>query len=206
VPRRSSLSARAIEFPAEGLHDGEIRLRLMADADLPAIVAACQDPEIPRWTRIPHPYGEADARGWLEQEAALRARGEQLGLVIVSADDDRLLGSVGVVRFDWTDERCELGYWVAHEARGRGVAHRAVRLVTAWIFDAVRIDRVEICAEPENTGSRRVAERAGFTFEGVLRSYMLNKGRRRDMAMYSRLRTDSADTDPGRRRATLRER
>jgi RimJ/RimL family protein N-acetyltransferase len=178
----------------------------MADADLPAIVAACQDPEIPRWTRIPHPYGEADARGWLEQEAALRARGEQLGLVIVGAGDDRLLGSVGVVRFDWTDARCELGYWVAREARGRGVASRAVRLVTEWIFDAVRIDRVEICAEPENTRSRRVAERAGFTFEGVLRSYMLNKGRRRDMAMYSRLRTDSADTDPGRRRATLRER
>jgi RimJ/RimL family protein N-acetyltransferase len=200
------VSARPIEFPAHGLSDRDLRLRLMADADLPAIVAACQDPEIPRWTRIPHAYGEADARGWLEQEAALRARGQQLGLVIVGADDDRLLGSVGVVRFDWTDERCELGYWVAREARGRGVASRAVRLVTAWIFETLSIDRVEICAEPENAGSRRAAGRAGFTFEGVLRSYMLNKGRRRDIAMYSRLRTDSAEQDPGGGRATLKGR
>ena len=184
------MSDRPIEFPAEGLSDGGMRLRLIADADLPAIVAACQDPEIPRWTRIPQPYGEEDARGWLEQEAALRSRGEQLGLLVVGADDDRLLGSVGVVHFDWTEERCELGYWVAREARGRGLASGAVTVLTAWIFKALPIDRVQICAEPENTGSRRVAERAGFTFEGVLRSYILNKGTRRDMAMYSRLRTD----------------
>ena len=195
-----------IEFPAGGLCDRELRLRLMADADLPAIVAACQDPEIPRWTRIPHPYGIEDARGWLVQEAALRSRGEQLGLVVVGTDDGRLLGSVGVVHFDWTDARCELGYWVAREARGRGIASRAVRLLTTWIFEALPIGRVEICAEPENTGSRRAAERAGFTFEGVLRSYILNKGRRRDMAMYSRLRTDPTETDSVPRRATLRER
>jgi RimJ/RimL family protein N-acetyltransferase len=186
------VSDRPIEFPVEGLSDRRMRLRLMADADLPAIVAACQDPEIPRWTRIPEPYGEEDARAWLEQEVVLRSRGEQLGLVVVGPEDDRLLGSVGVVRFNWTEQRCELGYWVAREARGRGIASGAVRLLTAWLFQAMPIDRVEICAEPENTGSRRVAERAGFTFEGVLRSYILNKGRRRDMAMYSRLRTDLA--------------
>jgi len=58
-----------IEFPVEGISDGVVRLRLHADSDVPAIVAACQDPEIPRWTRVPEPYGEADARGWLEQES-----------------------------------------------------------------------------------------------------------------------------------------
>ena len=43
-------SGPAIEFPVEGISDGSVRLRLRADADTPAIVAACQDPEIPRWT------------------------------------------------------------------------------------------------------------------------------------------------------------
>jgi ribosomal-protein-alanine N-acetyltransferase len=186
------VSERPIEYPVEGLSDGVVLLRPMAEADLSAIVAACQDPEIPRWTRVPEPYGEADARSWFELEATQRARGHQLGLVVDDPRGDRLLGSVGIVDLDWTEGRCELGYWVTREARGRGVGTRAVRLLTDWIFEALPIDRVEICAEPENTGSRRVAERAGFTFEGLLRSYIVNKGTRRDMTMYSRLRTDAA--------------
>jgi len=97
-----------IEFPVEGLSDGMVRLRLMAEADLPAIVAACQDPEIPRWTRVPETYGESEARTWFEQEGERRARGEQLGLVIVDPGTGRLEGSVGIVRFDWQEGRCEL--------------------------------------------------------------------------------------------------
>jgi RimJ/RimL family protein N-acetyltransferase len=186
------VSDHPIEFPVVGLSDGVVHLRVMAEADLPAIVAACQDAEIPRWTRVPEPYGESDARTWFEQEAARRARGDQLGLLVVDADRDRLLGSVGIVHVDWEEGRCELGYWVVREARGRGIATRAVKLLAGWIFEALPIDRVEICAEPENTGSRLVAERTGFTFEGVLRSYIVNKGTRRDMAMYSLLRTHVA--------------
>jgi RimJ/RimL family protein N-acetyltransferase len=181
---------RPIDFPVEGISDGVVRLRVMAEGDLRAIAAACRDPEIPRWTRVPDDYREADARSWFQQEAAERARGQQLGLVVVDPNSDRLLGSVGIVHPSWTEGRCELGYWVVREARGRGIATRAVRLLTAWVFDRLPIDRIEICAEPRNTPSRRVAEQAGYTFEGELRSYILNKGTRRDMAMYSRLRDD----------------
>jgi RimJ/RimL family protein N-acetyltransferase len=177
-----------IEFPVEGISDGEVRLRLHADSDIPAIVAACQDPEIPRWTRVPEPYGEADARGWLEQESRGRSRGELLGLLVVDHADDHLLGSVGIVHLDHEERRCELGYWVAREARGRGVATRAVRMLSAWAFENLPADRIEIHAEPENAASRRVAERVGFRFEGVLRSYIVNKGVRRDAASYSLLR------------------
>ncbi len=178
----------AIEFPVEGITDGEITLRLHAEADVPAIVAACQDPEIPRWTRVPEAYGEEDARTWLRQEAVARGRGDLLGLVIVGQGDVPLLGSVGITRLDHEEARCELGYWLAREARGRGVATRAVRALSAWIFDNLRVDRIVICAEPANVASRRVAERAGFTFEGILRSYYVNKGVRRDAASYSLLR------------------
>jgi hypothetical protein len=114
---------RPIEFPVEGLSDGVVRLRLMAEADLPAIVAACQDPEIPRWTRVPEPYGDSEARSWFEQEAEQRARGEQLGLLIVDPGNGRLEGSVGIVRVDQQEGRCELGYWMARDSRGRGLAN-----------------------------------------------------------------------------------
>jgi len=186
--RRVAGLASGIEFPVEGLSDAVIRLRLHTDSDIPAIVAACQDPEIPRWTRVPAPYRDADARGWLEQESQGRARGDLLGLLVVEPDDDRLLGSVGIVQVDREERRCELGYWVARESRGRGVATRAVRLLCAWIFENLPVDRTGIHAEPENAASRRVAERAGFTYEGVLRSYFVNKGIRRDAASYSLLR------------------
>ena len=180
--------ATRIEFPVEGLSDGRIRLRLHADADIPAIIAACQDPEIPRWTRVPEPYSEADARGWLEQESRGRSLGDLLGLLVVDADDDRLLGSVGIVHVDREERRCELGYWLAREARGHGVATRAVRMLSAWAFENLPTDRIEIHAEPDNAASRQVAERVGFSFEGVLRSYFVNKGMRRDAASYSLLR------------------
>jgi RimJ/RimL family protein N-acetyltransferase len=179
---------RPIEFPVEGVSDGELRLRLMSDADIPAVVEVCRDPEIARWTRVPDDYTAADARAWLQQEAEGRARGDLLGLLVVDARDDRLLGSVGIVRADWEEGRCELGYWMAPESRRRGIGTRAVRLLCDWAFESLPLERIEIHAEPENLPSRRVAEAAGFRFEGILRSYFVNKGRRRDAASYSLLR------------------
>jgi RimJ/RimL family protein N-acetyltransferase len=184
------VSNRSIEFPVEGLSDGVVRIRLMAEADLPAIIAACQDPEIPRWTRVPQPYGEPEARSWFEREAEQRGRGEQLGLLIVDPDDGRLLGSVGIVRVDPQEGRCELGYWTERDSRRRGLATRAVRLLSGWVFENLPVDRIEIHAEPDNAASRRVAERAGFSFEGVLRAYRVKNGLRRDAASYSLLRSE----------------
>ena len=181
---------RPIEFPVEGLSDGSVVLRLRSDADLPAVVEACQDPEIPRWTRVPDPYGEWEAREWAGEAERQHEAGEGLHLLIVDARDDRLLGSIGVHRIDPEERRCDIGYWLAREARGRGAMTRAVRLLSAWAFDELLVERIEIVVDPGNAASRAVAERAGFTFEGVLRSYAVIKERRRDMAMYSLLRTD----------------
>ena len=182
-----------IEFPAAGLGDGVVRLRLMAEDDVDAVVDACQDPEIPRWTRVPTPYGEAEARQWLAQQGRTRRAGLAVELVMVEEASGRLVGSVGIADIVWDEGRADVGYWVARAARGAGIATRGVRLLTAWAFDALPIERLQICAEPDNAASRRVAERAGFTFEGVLRSYILNKGTRRDAAMYSLLRSELPD-------------
>jgi [ribosomal protein S5]-alanine N-acetyltransferase len=177
-----------IEFPVEGIGDGEIRLRLRSDADVPALVAICQDPEIPRWTRVPENYSEETAHEWATRATADQQNGAGLHLLVADAETDRLLGSAGIVHVDWEENRCEIGYFLAREERGRGLMTRAVRLLSGWIFDNLPIDRLEIHAEPQNQASGRVAERAGFTFEGVLRSYFVNKGRRRDAASYSLIR------------------
>jgi RimJ/RimL family protein N-acetyltransferase len=186
------LSDARLEFPVEGLSDGVVRLRPMADGDVDAVVAACQDPEIPRWTRVPTPYGEAEARAWLAEQGTRRDAGSALELVVVEEESGELVGSVAIADIVWQEGRADLGYWVAKGARGQGIATRAVGLLARWALESLPIDRLQICAEPENAASRRVAERCGFTFEGVLRSFIVNKGTRRDMAMYSLLRAEVA--------------
>jgi RimJ/RimL family protein N-acetyltransferase len=176
-----------IPVPDPPLSDGEIALRENTDADVPAIVAAVQDPLIPRYTRVPSPYGEREARAFLVEQRERREAGLELSLSVVdAASDDLLLGSVGA-RVDRENSRGEIGYWVAREARGRGVATRAVVLVGAWLFEALGLARLQIHTETENAASQRVAERAGFRREGVLRSYELVKGRPIDVVMFAAL-------------------
>jgi RimJ/RimL family protein N-acetyltransferase len=179
-----------IEFPVEGLGDGVVRLRLIADADLPAIVEAVQDPDIPRFTTVPQPYGEAEARLWQRTAAAGTRSGGGLATVIVDDGDGTLLGSVGVHNIDPETGRCSAGYWVAAPARGRGVASRGLRLICAYAFAELGVQRIELWIEPGNAASLRVAEAVGFHREGLLRSFMHVGGERRDMLMYSLLPDD----------------
>jgi RimJ/RimL family protein N-acetyltransferase len=168
--------------------DGEVRVRPRTEADIPAIVDACRDPEIARWTRVPENYTEADARSWYDEASRDQADGTGLALLVVDAGDDRLLGSIGLHEPHYEERRCEIGYWLARKARGRGYMARAVRLFCAWIFDSLAMDRVTIISQPGNRASQRVAENAGFTHEGTLRSYVVHKGERMDMESYSLLR------------------
>ena len=65
-------------------------------------------------------------------------------------------------------------------------------LVARFAFDELGAGRVQLTTELDNRGSQRVAEKAGFTREGVLRSYLDFKGRRRDAVMFSLLAEDLA--------------
>jgi RimJ/RimL family protein N-acetyltransferase len=186
-----------IDFPIGGIDDGVVRLRLHTDADLRTLVAGSLDPEVVRWTRIPENNTIAQTGEFLA--AARRPGADELHLVVCDAETDEVLGSVGMVSMDRTEGRCDLGYWLAAPARGRGLMTRSLALLSRWILDNLPVDRLGIEIEPANVASRAVAERCGFTFEGVLRSYFVNKGRRRDAAIYSLLR-DEAGALPGHRR------
>jgi RimJ/RimL family protein N-acetyltransferase len=179
-----------VVLPAEPLVGGPTALRPWRDTDVTALVSACQDPEISRWTSVPNPYGEADARAYLLQRFDAIHAGHAAPFAIVDASSARLLGSVALNWLDWAHRRGEVGYWLAREARGRGHATRAVRLISEWGFQALGLGRIELLAASGNPASQGVAERAGFTREAVLRSYMDSRDGRHDMVAYSLLRTD----------------
>lgn len=163
------------------LTDGVIVLREWREEDIEPVVRATADPEIPRWTRVPDRNTAEDVRAFLALPVADVRR------IIADAHTDELLGSVGLLRGDEEQGRAEIGYWVGAEHRGRGIAVRAVNLLADWAFAERGLQRLELHIDPANAASLRVAEKAGFAFEGVLRSYEELKGRRHDVAMHARL-------------------
>jgi RimJ/RimL family protein N-acetyltransferase len=154
-----------MEIPT--LRDGDLVLRPKRRDDLDAITAACQDPEIPRWTFVPSPYTRADAEAYFEHSAKEAEAGRAINLLAVDAQD-RLLGSFGLMELDREPGYGEIGYWVVAEARGRGVATRALRMLADWARDELRLTTIEVLPHKDNLPSRRVAEKAGFVDTGEL--------------------------------------
>ena len=179
-----------LEFPDPPLADDVVRLRPWTDADLADAHRATQDPLIPRYTHVPERQTLEDVRSWLGDREARRLAGDRLALVIVDAPDGTFLGSVSLLRFDWDAGSCEVGYYLASWARGRGVMTRAVGLLSRWALRELGIARLALVADLDNPASHRVAERCGFTREGVLRSFEERKGHRVDVVMFSLLPAD----------------
>jgi RimJ/RimL family protein N-acetyltransferase len=150
-----------LRHPDPPLTDGVITLRAKTGADADALTAACQDPDIPRWTRVPVPYRRADALAWIAASELEMDAGVSIGWLAVD-EEDRLLASIAVMQIDRAGGTGEIGYWVAREARGRGVATRAVRLVRDWAPGALGLTTLEIEVHQANVASQGVARAAGF--------------------------------------------
>jgi RimJ/RimL family protein N-acetyltransferase len=182
--------APRIALPGEPLHDGETVLRQWRDDDVDALVALCQDPEIVHWIRVPVPYRREEAGAYLGSRDPAARAGSAAHLAIAAAGDDAPLGSISLLRFFWPDRRGEVGYWLGAPGRGRGHATRAVRLICQWGFRALSLERIELQAATGNAASQHVAQRAGFTREAVLRSYVEGADGRHDLVCFGLLATD----------------
>jgi RimJ/RimL family protein N-acetyltransferase len=177
-----------LSFPVPPLADDVVLLRPWGEADVPGIVRAFGDPVMQRFSWRAASYAEADARDFVAEQEEARLRGAGLNLALGGPRDRGVvLGSVALqdVRLD---QGCAaVGYWLAPEGRGRGVATRAVRLLARWAFAELGLARLELTCGPDNAASQRVAGRCGFSREGLLRSHVPFKGGRRDSVIYSLL-------------------
>jgi RimJ/RimL family protein N-acetyltransferase len=167
-----------------------VRLEPLAPEHLPGLEALTADAEAVRWTRLPEPMPEGFAVSWLARYEQGRADGSAFGWAAVD-DDGTFLGIALAPHVDAEAREIELGYIVAREARGRGVATEMVRRLTRWAFDEQGAERVVLLIDAENVASETVAARCGYVREGVMRSVYLKPGRRIDQAVWSRLPTDS---------------
>jgi RimJ/RimL family protein N-acetyltransferase len=188
---RVSYGLVLVRAPDRPLSDGVVALRFFVEDDVPAIATACAEPEIARWLdQVPQPYSEDDARAYVELCETAWSEGTMSTFAITEAETGELLGSIGVRHLAGLNQgTSEVGYWVKRDARGGGVATRALRLVASWALAQPGVKRLQLRADTENEASWRVAEKAGFRREGVLRAARYNPrlGRRSDFALYSLL-------------------
>jgi len=183
VPRR-------LTQPAEPLADDAIRLDPVDSRYVPDFEAMIVDPEIVRNTRVPESPPPGFATSWVARYEEGWRDGSRAGFAILSTGG-RFMGMAGIVDLDLDARQGEIGYIVTKSARGRGVAGRALRLVTDWALDVVGLLRVELLIDVDNPASIRVAERVGYRREGILRSYHVKAEHRADMVVFSMLPSDS---------------
>lgn len=148
--------------------EGEgVRLRPFTAADVPRIVEGIGDADTQHWLSfMPRDPDEAAGRRYLEQVSERLATGSTLTWAWCAADDDRLLGAVGIYRLDGEPE---VGYWTHPEARGRGLTVRAAALATGYAFGTLGLDRLAGNAAAGNVASWKVLERLGMQRVGVQR-------------------------------------
>ena len=164
-------------------------LRAWRLEDAPAVAAACQDADIARWLAlVPEPYTEEDARFYIRD--CLRGAGEDRApFAITDSETGEVIGSIEM-RINRL-RTGHVGYWLAPEARGRGLTSEALLALSRWGFQELGLGRVELVTDPDNIASQRVAEKAGFTREATLRSILVTRdGGRRDGVMFALLPGD----------------
>lgn len=170
------------------LADGPLELRRWSEDDAPAVLHACRDAETARWlSDLPRPYEFAHALAFVRGEAVP----DEISFAFVVDGD--VAGSVGMRPLPHQVGR--VGYWCAPEYRGNGWTTRALRLFSHHAFGTLGVERLELIVDPANTASQRVATKAGFSLEGLLRSYIRRAGgSRADVLMFSLLPNDASAT------------
>jgi RimJ/RimL family protein N-acetyltransferase len=178
-----------VPFPDPALADAVVALRPWRRSDLAQRFAGFADPVCLRFSwPLLEPFTEAHVLARFDEQEQARVRGEEINFAVVdAADDDRVWGGASIYDLDADQARAAVGYWLAREARGRGIATRTLRLLAHWAFEQLAVARLELTCAPDNVASQRVAERCGFVREGVLRSHIPFKGGRRDTVVFSLL-------------------
>lgn len=167
-----------------------VRLVPLAQQHAAALDRALEDSDIVANTRVPEPVPSGFATTWIARYEEGRRDGTREGFAL--EDDDGTFLGLGVVpRIDGEEKTAELGYVVVPEARGRGIATAALRLLTDFAFQELGMERLELMIAVHNEPSKVVAERAGYVREGVLRSAYFKQGRREDTEIWSRLPSDA---------------
>ncbi|MGV9929343.1 GNAT family N-acetyltransferase [Streptomyces olivaceoviridis] len=175
--------------PVLPLADGlELRPWQLTDADADALLTAGQDPDISRWNLF-SVADRAEARARIERLHA-RRRAETGAIWAIAPHGGAAVGLAGLNAVDLAAGTAEVLYWVLPPARGTGLAVRAARRLSRWALDDLGLHRLALCHSVANPASCRVAEKAGFRYEGTQRSALLHADGWHDQHLHARVAGD----------------
>jgi RimJ/RimL family protein N-acetyltransferase len=178
----------------ERLETARLLLRTPRPGDGAVLYAAIAEslPELRRFlASLPWVAAEPSvdaSEAWCRNAAANFLARRDLPFLMFEREGGALVGATGLHRTVWETPRTEVGYWCRSSRAGRGYVSEAVAAVTAYAFEHLRAVRIEIVTDQANLASRRVAERCGYTLEGLLRhERRAPDGSLRDTCIYARL-------------------
>lgn len=176
------------------LAGGQVVLRMPRPSDHAAWVAIRQEsraflePWEPSWS--PDEFHRSVWRQRLRRYEADYRGGTGIAFLIFDTRQNLLGGiTLGGIRYG-VSQSAHLGYWMGERHAGRGYMSDAIGLVTDHAFGRLGLHRIEAACIPDNQRSIRVLEKAGFSQEGLLRSYLRINGAWRDHLLYALLATD----------------
>jgi RimJ/RimL family protein N-acetyltransferase len=188
---------RSSAHPFPDLHGHGLRLRPWeagSEADAEIWLRGLSDPEFRRWNTPLRFVTDLDsARESLRSKADGMAEGTSVSYCVMDAATGTPLGHIGVNLINRVMRTARVGYWVLPEARGQGVATRALAVAARWALTDLGLHRLELDHAVGHDSSCHIAERCGFRYEGTLRDAMWQAGRHdayRDMHLHARLATD----------------
>lgn len=173
------------------LRHGLITLRPVQEDDIESIYEACQDPLIPRFTTVPSPYTMTHARFFVqEQEPARFAAKSELLFVITEGyeGNEKFCGLISFHSVNLGNHVAELGYWIAADARRKGICSTAAKMITEYGFLTMGFKRIEALVDVDNEASKALLRSAGYELEGIMRQKVTrDNGEQIDMALFSKV-------------------
>lgn len=188
---------------------GTTTLRPMRPADAEDIFRAVQDPEIPKFTTLPSDYPVelaiefATTRNvnshlnktelvFVIEDSLLQSDRENHGSVSDTSStsvhpySNGFAGVISLHSIDIPNHRAEIGYWMAKEARGKGIGTRAGSMITEYGLMTMGFNRIDGIVDVRNEASKQLLLNAGYEFEGIMKKYVTRRdGSQIDMALFA---------------------
>lgn len=162
-------------------------LRPFRKGDEDSLIVNINNKKIARNTLgIPYPYGRSEADFWIDRNLKLDRQKSRNEMNLALVMDGEVVGGVGLTDMD--GHRAEIGCWLAEKHWGQGIMTEAIKMVTRYAFDQLKLRRVYAYVFPFNKASIRVMEKAGYQYEGRLRKHVLKNGRARDYLLFAKVK------------------
>jgi RimJ/RimL family protein N-acetyltransferase len=145
---------------------GQVVLRGWRTEDAEALRPACGDPDVCRFTTVPHTYTIEAAQAWIARQHGHAHNGTAVVWAVVPNAGEQPVGMVGLFGLGEPEPEARFGYWLVSTWRRRGLASAATALVAEWGFAELDLRAIHIDREPANRASAAVAERLGAEITG----------------------------------------